>query len=57
METTTKRFIVKEIYKFGMLYGYRVFDTIENINLPFEFDEDEKYKAETRCELSNALND
>ena len=56
MTTTTERFIVKEVYKFGMLFGYRVFDTVENVNLPYEFDEDEKHRAETRCELSNTLN-
>jgi hypothetical protein len=55
MEATTQRFIVKEVCKFGMLFGYRVFDTIENTYLPFEFDEDEKHRAESRCELSNAL--
>lgn len=55
MTTTTERFIVKEVYKFGMLFGYRVFDTLENVNLPFDFDEDEKEKAETKAELKNAL--
>ena len=55
MTSTTQRFIVKEVCKFGMLFGYRVFDTLENTYLPFEFDEDEKHRAESRCELSNAL--
>jgi len=55
MTTTTKRFIVKEVYKFGMLFGYKVYDTIEKVNLPFDFDEEEKEKAETKAELKNAL--
>jgi hypothetical protein len=55
MTTTTQRFIIKEVYKFGMLFGYKVFDTVENVNLPFDFDEDEKHKAEAKAELKNAL--
>ena len=55
MTTTTERFIVKEVYKFGMLFGYRIFDTVENTYLPFDFDEEEKEKAETKAELKNAL--
>jgi hypothetical protein len=53
METTTKRFKVQEVCKFGMLFGYRVFDTVKKIALPYEFDCDEKHKAESRCERSN----
>jgi len=55
MTTTTERFIVKEVIKFGMLFGYRIFDTLENTYLPFDFDEDEKVEAETKAELKNAL--
>ena len=55
MTTTTKRFIVKEVYKFGMLFGYKIYDTIENDSLPYDFNEDEKEQAETKCELKNAL--
>jgi hypothetical protein len=51
----TERFIVKEVYKFGMLFGYKIYDTIEKVNLPFDFDEEEKEKAETKAELKNAL--
>ena len=52
----TERFIVKEVIKFGMLFGYVVFDTGENKKTAFEYDEDEFYKAQSRAELSNALN-
>lgn len=57
MTTTTERFIVKEVYKFGMLFGYKVYDTIEKVDLPFDFDEDEdeEEKAKTKAELKNAL--
>lgn len=52
----TERFIVKEVVKFGMLFGYVVFDTVENKKTAFEYEEDELYKAQSRAELSNALN-
>lgn len=52
----TERFIVKEVVKFGMLFGYVVFDTLLNKKTAFEYDEDEFYKAQSRAELSNALN-
>lgn len=52
----TERFIVKEVIKFGMLFGYVVFDTVENKKTAFEYDEHEFYKAQSRAELSNALN-
>lgn len=55
MTTATKRFKVKEVYKFGMLFGYKVYDTIEKVNLPFDFDEEQKEEAETKAELKNAL--
>ena len=52
----TERFIVKQVVKFGMLFGYVVYDTKEKKNTPFQYDEDELYKAQSRAELSNALN-
>jgi hypothetical protein len=55
MTTATERFIVQEVYKFGMLFGYKVYDTIEKVNLPFDFDEEQKEEAETKAELKNAL--
>jgi len=55
MTALTKRFIVKEMIKFGMVFGYRVYDTKEKRYLPFDFDEDEKQQAETKAELKNAL--
>lgn len=53
---TNERYIVKSKIKFGMVFGYVVYDTIEKKNLPFEFNEDEEWKAKSRAELSNALN-
>ena len=52
----TERFIVKTRVKFGMIFGYVVYDTIEKKNTCFEYDEDEFHKAQSRAELSNALN-
>jgi hypothetical protein len=50
-----ERFIVKPKIKFGLIVGYVVYDTIEKTNLPYEFDEEEKVKAQSRADLSNAL--
>ena len=52
----TERFIVKEVVKFGMLFGYVVYDTVENKRLPFDFNEDEKHLALAKADLKNALN-
>ncbi len=49
-----KRYVVKEIVKFGMLFGYAVYDTKEGKKTPYEYDEDDKWRAESKCELLNA---
>jgi hypothetical protein len=54
-ELITNRYIVKSKVKFGLIVGYVVYDTVEKKNLPFEFDEDELWQAQSRAELSNAL--
>jgi hypothetical protein len=51
----SERFIVKTKVKFGMIFGYVVYDTVEKKNTCFEYDEDEFHKAQSRAELSNAL--
>jgi hypothetical protein len=51
----TQRYTVKEVIKFGMLFGYFVFDTKENKKTIYEYDEHEKWRAESKCELLNAL--
>lgn len=55
--TGNERFIVKDVIKFGMLFGYVVFDSLLKENTPYEYTEDEKLKAEARAGLSNAFND
>lgn len=55
MTTTTERFIVKEVYKFKMLFGYKIYDTVKKTYLPFDFADDEKEQAEKKAELKNAL--
>ena len=52
----TERFVVEPVVKFGMLYGYVVYDTQEKKNTVYSYDEDEFYKAQSRAELSNSLN-
>ena len=32
----TERFIVKKVVKFGLFFGYVVFDTFENKKTPYE---------------------
>lgn len=39
----TERFIVKKVVRFGMLFGYVVYDTIEKKNTPYEYDERTEY--------------
>tara|TARA_B110000014_G_scaffold231668_1_gene193872 strand:+ start:167 stop:340 length:174 start_codon:yes stop_codon:yes gene_type:complete len=56
MTTQTERFTVKQIVKFGMLFGYRVYDNLNKKSTAYEYEEDEKYKADSKCELLNALN-
>lgn len=52
----TERFIVKEVVKFGMLFGYVVYDTVEKKNTCYEYDEHDKFRAESKANLKNALN-
>lgn len=56
MITQTERFTVKQIVKFGMLFGYRVYDNLNKKPTGYEFDEESKWRADSRCELMNALN-
>jgi hypothetical protein len=56
MTTTTLRYEVKEVYKFGMFNGYKIWDNLEKEYLPFDFNEDEKYEADSKCELKNEFN-
>lgn len=53
---TNERFIVLEIIKFGMLFGYTIYDRIEKEELPYQFNEDEYQKAKSKCDLKNVLN-
>ena len=56
MTTQTERFTVKKIVKFGMLFGFRVYDTLKKESTSYEYDEEEEYRANSKCELLNALN-
>jgi hypothetical protein len=52
----TERFIVKKIVMFGLMCGYKIYDTHTKKYLPWSFDEHEEYLAESKCSLKNALN-
>jgi|LakMenE01Jun11ns_1017448.scaffolds.fasta_scaffold8040271_2 hypothetical protein len=52
----TERFIVLPVVKFGMLFGYRVYDNTEKKSTVFdEYNEDEEWKAKSKADLMNAL--
>jgi hypothetical protein len=51
----TERYIVKQVVKFGMLFGYVVYDTVKKINTPYEYDEHDFYRAQSRAALMSAL--
>jgi hypothetical protein len=47
-------FKVVEIVKFGMIFGFGVKE-LETGKIIYEFDCDQKDKAESKCELKNLL--
>ena len=51
----TERFIVKKVVRFGMLFGYVVYDTIEKKNTPYEYDEHDFHRAQSKAALKSAL--
>ena len=56
MTNQAERFTVKKIVKFGMLFGFRVYDTLKKEKTCYEYDEEEEYRAISKSELLNALN-
>jgi hypothetical protein len=55
MKNTAIRFTVKETNTFGMLSGYKIWDSKEKTFCGYDFDEDEKDRANSKCELKNIL--
>lgn len=51
-----KNYKVVEIVKFGMLFGYAV-KNISNNQIIAEYSEEERWKADSKDELKNALNE
>jgi hypothetical protein len=51
----TERFIVKPVVRFGMLFGYVVYDTVEKKNTPYEYDEHDFHMAQSKAALKSAL--
>lgn len=49
------RYTVKEVVKFGMFFGYVIYDSQEKTNTAHEYSEDEKHLAESKCERLNLL--
>jgi hypothetical protein len=55
--TTTEKFQIKQIVKFGMLFGYKIINTKDqNQDTGYEYSENELHKAQSRVELMNLLN-
>jgi hypothetical protein len=51
-----ERFIVRPIIKFGMLFGYRVYDNLEKKSTVYdEYNEDEEWRAKSKADMMNAL--
>ena len=55
MTTTAKRYTVKKRVQFGMFMGFVIYDTLNKVSLSYDFDEDEEYRANSKCDLKNAL--
>jgi hypothetical protein len=49
-----ERFKVVQLIKFGMLIGYGVKDIVEG-KIIASYEEEDKYRAESKCRLKNAL--
>lgn len=55
-EQKTERFVVKPVIKFGMLFGYKVYDNEKKESTMFDhYDEDEEWKAKSKADLLNVL--
>lgn len=55
MSAKNKRFEVRKIVKFGLMCGFKIYDTKTNKFLPWHFEEHEEYLADSKCDLKNAL--
>ena len=44
-------YTVKQVIKFGMLFGYKIVDA-DGKDIGYEFDETEKEDADRKCDLS-----
>lgn len=54
----TTTYEVREVKKIGLLIGYKIVKLqkgISAIDTGYEYDEEEKYKADAKCELMNIL--
>ena len=54
--TTTERYYIKKVIKFGMLFGYEIIDTKDYFETLYEYGEDELLRAESKVRLMNLLN-
>lgn len=55
--TTDKdRYKVVNRIEFGMLFGYKIYDTLESVQVDRDFDEDELYSAANKCHFYNVIN-
>lgn len=50
-----KRFLVKKVIRFNLIFGYKLYDTQTCKYLPYHFEENEEYLAKSKCELKNAF--
>jgi hypothetical protein len=53
----TERFVVKPRIKFGMFYGFKVYDNLKEKSTVFDhYGEDEEWRAQSKADLLNAVN-
>lgn len=52
----TERFIVLPVVKFGLLFGYRVYDRLKKETTVYDdYTEDEEWRAKSKADMMNAL--
>lgn len=51
------RYVLRNLVKLDLIYGYYIWDNLLKEETGFEYSESELGKAKSRCELMNLLNE
>ena len=49
------RFTVDKVVRFGMIFGYEIYDNLEKKRTGYECDCEDKWLMDSKCELLNLL--